>query len=182
VDPRQRAGAHCIALEFPFAQRIAPGYASASHPLEMIHEWTVFRRTDENPWRHYFTPLGAQVARRGSLSWSGRTSYGTRHSSPSGAACVPSGQCCPEDQCPDGSCADAAGQCGGGGEPCGFVTCAPDQFCCRGTITNVCCSAGSDCCSIGRCCPPRSHCREMNGAVGCCLGMWARFVRSGKDS
>lgn len=36
-----------------------------------------------------------------------------------------------------------------GPEPCGFTPCAPDQFCCRGSIVNACCPVGSDCCSTG---------------------------------
>jgi hypothetical protein len=57
-----------------------------------------------------------------------------------------------------------------GPEPCGFTPCAPDQFCCRGSIVNNCCPVGSDCCLTGGCCPPGSHCCTVNGAVGCCLG------------
>lgn len=82
--------------------------------------------------------------------------------------CVPAGGCCPEDVCPDGTCRDANGVCGGSAV-CGTAPCQPGTKCCRGSTVNACIPETWDCCSTGGGCPPPSFCCTRDGVVGCCL-------------
>lgn len=101
------------------------------------------------------------------------------------AGCAPAGGCCPERRCPDGSCPDASGACGGPGGGCN-PPCATGQTCLDSGSFNgvdlsaVCCTcplSSGKCCVrpdgtlfTGGCCPADTTCCwTTDGAPGCCF-------------